>query len=203
MFKILCVFCLIVIAAAEVIEKFQSYEIIPDVIDSIPESKLNVEFPSGMKAELGNILTPIEVKDEPIVDWESENDAFYTLLMTDPDAGLVVREWHHWLVGNIQGSNVTSGDVLSQYVSSAPPLGTFFHRYVLLIFKQPNGRMVDYSEVQKIAYTGKGRAKFDTKNFIKKYMLTTIAGNFYKSEYDHSVPAIHAALILNKLISHK
>ena len=198
MFKFLCVLCLTVIATGEVIEKFQCNEIIPDVIDSIPESKLKVKFPSGKKVKLGNTLTPTEVKDEPLVEWESEKDAFYTLLLTDPDApsraGPVVREWHHWLVGNIQGSDVASGDVLSQYVSSAPPLDSGLHRYVFLIFKQPNGERMDYSEVPKIAYTGEGRAKFNTKNFIKKYMLTTVAGNFYQAEYDDSVPAIHKAL---------
>lgn len=197
MFKFLCLLCLTAIAGAEVIEKFTCNEIIPDVIDSIPESQLKVSFPSGNEVKLGNILTPTQVKDEPLVEWVPEEDEFYTLLLTDPDAPSraqpAVREWHHWLVGNIKGSDVASGDVLSQYVSSAPPLDSGLHRYVFLLFKQPNGRM-DYSEVPKIAYTGEGRAKFNTKNFINKYMLTIVAGNFYMAQYDDSVPAIHKAL---------
>ena len=197
MLKFLCLLCLTAIAGAEVIEKFTCNEIIPDVIDSIQESKLKVSFPSGNEVKLGNILTPTQVKDQPLVEWVPEEDAFYTLLQTDPDAPSraqpAVREWHHWLVGNIKGSDVSSGDVLSQYVSSAPPLDSGLHRYVFLLFKQPSGR-IDYSEVPKIAYTGEGRAKFNTKNFINKYMLTTIAGNFYLAEYDDSVPAIHKAL---------
>lgn len=197
MLKFLCFLCLTAIAGAEVIEKFTSNEIIPDVINGLQESELKVTFPSGNEVKLGNVLTPTQVKDEPSVEWVAEEDTFYTLLLTDPDAPSraqpAVREWHHWLVGNIQGSNVASGDVLSQYVSSAPPLDSGLHRYVFLLFKQPSGR-IDYSEVPKIAYSGEGRAKFNTKNFQNKYMLTAIAGNFYQAQYDDSVPAIHKAL---------
>ncbi|CAO1444026.1 unnamed protein product [Diamesa hyperborea] len=197
MLKFLCLLCLTAIAGAEVIEKFTSNEIIPDVINGLQESELKVTFPSGNEVKLGNVLTPTQVKDEPSVEWVAEEDTFYTLLLTDPDAPSraqpAVREWHHWLVGNIQGSNVASGDVLSQYVSSAPPLDSGLHRYVFLLFKQPSGR-IDYSEVPKIAYSGEGRAKFNTKNFQNKYMLTAIAGNFYQAQYDDSVPAIHKAL---------
>lgn len=197
MLKFLCLLCLTAIAGAEVIEKFTSNEIIPDVINGLQESELKVTFPSGNEVKLGNVLTPTQVKDEPSVEWVAEEDTLYTLLLTDPDAPSraqpAVREWHHWLVGNIQGSNVASGDVLSQYVSSAPPLDSGLHRYVFLLFKQPSGR-IDYSEVPKIAYSGEGRAKFNTKNFQNKYMLTAIAGNFYQAQYDDSVPAIHKAL---------
>lgn len=197
MFRLLCLLCLAAVAAAEVIEKFESSEIIPDVIDSVQESLLKVSFPSENEVMLGNELTPKQVKDEPKVEWVPEEGAFYTLLLTDPDAPSraqpVVREWHHWLVVNIKGCDVASGDVLSQYVSSAPPQDSGLHRYVFLLFKQPNGRM-DYSEVPKIAYSGEGRAKFNTKNFMNKYMLTAIAGNFYQAQYDDSVPAIHKAL---------
>jgi len=31
-------------------------------------------------------LTPTQVKDQPIVESEGDNNAFYTLLLTDPDA---------------------------------------------------------------------------------------------------------------------
>lgn len=47
--------------------------------------------------------------------------------MTDPDApsraNPTKREWHHWLVVNIPGDNVSEGQVLSGYVGSGPPKG--------------------------------------------------------------------------------
>jgi len=30
------------------------------------------------------------------------------------------REWHHWLVGNIPGGNVSLGETLSGYIGSGP-----------------------------------------------------------------------------------
>lgn len=34
------------------------------------------------------------------------------------------REWHHFLVVNMKGSDVSSGCVMSDYVGSGPPKGT-------------------------------------------------------------------------------
>lgn len=51
-----------------------------------------------------------------------------SLNITDPDAPsrkeATFREWHHWLVGNIPGSDVSKGETLSEYVGSGPPQGT-------------------------------------------------------------------------------
>ena len=51
---------------------------------------------------------------------------FYIFL--DPDAPSrkepKFREWHHWLVVNIPGQDVSKGETLSEYVGSGPPEGT-------------------------------------------------------------------------------
>ncbi len=55
------------------------------------------------------------MKNQPSVKWEADPNSFYTLLMTDPDAPSRAqpefREWHHWLVVNIPGNNISEGDV--------------------------------------------------------------------------------------------
>lgn len=68
----------------EVQNKFASEEIVPDVIADFPEPKteLKISYPSGVKVELGNVLTPTQVKDQPKVEWDAEDGALYTLLMT-------------------------------------------------------------------------------------------------------------------------
>jgi phosphatidylethanolamine-binding protein (PEBP) family uncharacterized protein len=47
------------------------------------------------------------------------------ICVTDPDAPSrkehTYREWHHWLVGNIPGKDVSKGETLSEYVGSGPP----------------------------------------------------------------------------------
>lgn len=105
-------------------------KIIPEVIDKAPKEVAEVSFSSGGKVHMGDILTPTQgkffryfkasflsfgslVKDPPTVKWTAENGTFYTICMTDPDAPNRVnpkfREWHHWLVGNIPGNDISKG----------------------------------------------------------------------------------------------
>ena len=56
----------------------------------------------------------------------------YTLhalyISLDPDApsreSPRFREWHHWCVVNIPGSDIAAGEALSEYVGAGPPQGT-------------------------------------------------------------------------------
>lgn len=115
----------------------EKHKVVPDVIDSSPPAPLEVTYSQGIKVDGGNVLTPTKVKDPPLVKWQAEKNAFYALVMTDPDAPSrrepKFREWHHWLVGNIPGDNVSKGEVLTEYVGAGPPKNTGLHRYVLLV----------------------------------------------------------------------
>ncbi len=46
-------------------------------------------------------------------------------MIADPDAPSrkepKFREWHHWMVGNIPGTDINNGEVLSDYVGAGPP----------------------------------------------------------------------------------
>ncbi|KAJ8929801.1 hypothetical protein NQ314_017398 [Rhamnusium bicolor] len=118
----------------------QKHKIVPDVISVVPEEVAEVTYPSGVKVNLGNVLTPTQVKDMPTIKWKAEDNAFYTVCMTDPDApsrkNPKFREWHHWLVGNVPGNEIAKGEVLTEYVGSGPPKGTGLHRYLFLVYKQ-------------------------------------------------------------------
>lgn len=63
------------------LDKFVSEGIVSDLIDEVPANLLKVTYPSCVFVE-GNELTPTQVKDEPQVEWKSEEGSFYTLLMT-------------------------------------------------------------------------------------------------------------------------
>ena len=43
------------------------------------------------------------------------------------------REWHHWLVGNIPGSDIAKGEILSDYIGSGW-LKTNYHVMLINIF---------------------------------------------------------------------
>lgn len=176
---------------------FEKNGIVPDVIAKAPGKILNVEYKTGIKVDGGNVLTPTQVKDVPKVTWDTESDGYYTLCMTDPDAPSrqdpKFREWHHWLVGNIPGNDVSKGETLSEYVGSGPPKGTGLHRYIFLVYKQ-NGK-ISFDEKRLTNRSGDHRGKFSIKKFAEKYKLgDPIAGNFYQAEWDDYVPKLYEQL---------
>lgn len=72
-------------AAGLVNDKFRDEEIVPDILDdfTVELERLNITYhSSGLGVNLGNILTPSQVTDEPEVTWASQTGTFYTLLMT-------------------------------------------------------------------------------------------------------------------------
>lgn len=40
-----------------------------------------MSYPSGVKADFGNELTPTQVKDQPLVRWEHDPNSYYTLAL--------------------------------------------------------------------------------------------------------------------------
>lgn len=146
---------------------------------------------------MGLELTPTQVKGQPQVSWEAEEGAFYTLIMTDPDAPSrkqpTNREYLHWLVVNIPGAAVDKGDVLTAYVGSGPPQGTGLHRYVFLLYKQSGKKKFDEPHVSK--NSGANRPRFSASKFAKKYHLNELlAGNFFQAQWDDYVPTVHKQL---------
>ncbi|XP_041444025.1 phosphatidylethanolamine-binding protein 4 isoform X2 [Xenopus laevis] len=72
----------------------------------------------------------------------------YILIMVDPDApsrqNPKYRYWRHWLLTDIPGWQLISGqdldgDDISSYRRPSPPPGTGFHRYQFYLYEQPNG----------------------------------------------------------------
>lgn len=111
--------------------------------------KLNkIAYRSCVSCQLGNELTPTQVKDIPSVTWEAEMGVYYTLLMVDPDApsraNCELRECRHWLVMNIPECYVQKGDHVIEYIGSGPPKDTGLHRYTFLVYKQPG--IIEHNE---------------------------------------------------------
>ncbi|CAO1419095.1 unnamed protein product [Diamesa tonsa] len=209
MFKII-IFCIALISlisyvkgetsnimSVQVREQFEKESVVPDILDDYPVSVLNVSYTSGVKADLGNVLTPTQVKDQPTIQWEAKENSFYTLLMTDPDASSRAepkfREVRHWLVVNIKGSDVSSGETKFQFVGTGAPKGSGLHRYVFLLFEQLNGKQ-EFDLPIVTNRSREGRLSTNTRNLIKDYNLRLEAGNFYQAEWDEYVPILQAQL---------
>lgn len=118
-------------------------------------------------------------------------------LIKDPDAPTredpKVGEVRHWLVVNIPGNDLASGETKWQYIGSGPPSGSGFHRYIFLLFKQPNGKQeFDFPTVTN--RSREGRLSTKTRKLIADYNLKLVAGNFYFAQYDDYVPILHSQL---------
>ncbi|XP_076270104.1 protein D3-like isoform X2 [Rhynchophorus ferrugineus] len=174
---------------------FTENDIVPDVLDHPPNNRVEVKY-GASEVSLGNELTPTSVREEPLLKYPSQDGRYYTVIMTDPDApsrsNPIRREFRHWLVVNVPGSDVSKGEVLTAYVGSGPPKGSGLHRYIFLVYEQP----------EKIAFEEKfvsnhevgTRPSFSARKFAEKYHLELTAGNFYQAQYDDSVPELHKQL---------
>lgn len=173
----------------------ETHDVVPGVIPAAPTSLLTVTYPAGVTVNGGAELTPTQVKDVPQLSWTVETGALYTVVMTDPDAPSrkepKFSEWRHWLVTDVPGSDVASGDVISDYVGSGPPLETGLHRYVLLVYKQPGKLTVDES-LRKTKNQANGREKWSVQKFAEQHGLgTPVAGNLFQAQWDEYVPQLY------------
>ena len=112
-------------------KRLREDEIIPDVLQKLSDvDMLKVSYTKGLKVDLGNILTPTQVKERPTIEYDANSKDFYTLVMTDPDAPSrmepTFREFRHWLVVNIPGNDIENGETVMEYIGSGPPKVNFF-----------------------------------------------------------------------------
>ena len=93
--------------------------------------------PTPNPGALRQVITPTQAQSKPVVGWEAEKGAYYTLVLTDPDAPSraepKLREWVHWVRVNIPGDNLPcdgedGGEDLKIYVGAGPPADTGLHR---------------------------------------------------------------------------
>lgn len=113
-------------------QKLTSDEIAPHVVPSIPTDiqPLNVTYVNTKEVTPGMELTPTEVKHAPSkVSWQvQDSNALYTVLMMDPDAPSRrrprMRCLVHWMVVNVRGGDISTGDVGAPYLGAGPPQGT-------------------------------------------------------------------------------
>lgn len=176
----------------------EALHVVPDVVDVVPPATIDVTYGAGVTVNMGNELTPTQVKAAPThISWPVQMGLLYTLCMTDPDAPSraepTFREVKHWLVVNIPGTDIANGTTIAHYRGSGPPKGTGLHRYMFLVYQQAGP--VDVSgEVFAASDSREGRLKFKVRDFAAKHNLgQPIAGNLYQAQYDEYVDVMQAA----------
>uniref|UniRef100_A0A2I3GMD0 Phosphatidylethanolamine-binding protein 1 n=1 Tax=Nomascus leucogenys TaxID=61853 RepID=A0A2I3GMD0_NOMLE len=150
-------------------------------MDEQPQHLLHVTYAQAAVDELGKVLTPTQVRNRPTsISWDGlDSGKLYTLVLTDPDAPSrkdpKYREWHHFLVVNMKGNDISSGTVLSDYVG--------LHRYVWLVYEQDRPLKCD----EPILSNRSGDQK--VASFRKKYELGALV-----AEWDDYVPKLYKQL---------
>ncbi|XP_072159239.1 protein D1 [Bemisia tabaci] len=190
-FAFLQVALVITAKTPEEIEKImKEHNIVPDIVEYPPKHELKIKYVYGYKANFGNNIDPNDLEGRPFwVRFPRGVNDYFTLLMIDPDqpsrSEPKESEWVHWLVNNMDGISVYSGDTIVKYLTPKPENGTGPHRFIFFIFKQPGGRM-NFTEkaINNTRYDGKIRGHFNTKDFIKRNKFgAPHASNFFYSEY--------------------
>jgi len=164
---------------ANVAEGFQVNQVDIDLGITAPANLLQVSY-GNHQVNLGNEIAPKDAKSHPQVQWQADSDSYYSLVMSDPDApsrtNPKAREWKHWIVINIKGSDLSLGDVVVPYNPPSPPSGTGLHRYVFLVYKQ-EGRL--NTEIESDTKRGNFKvAKFASDNHLEN----PVAGNFFQAQ---------------------
>lgn len=160
-------------------QKFQENELETDLEIKAPDQLLQVSF-ENYTVNLGNELNLKHLKSPPHVHWDGDSDALYTLVMIDPDAPsrfqYTEREYKHWIVINIKGTDVKKGKTIVSYFPPSPPPSMGLHRYVFLLFKQEEALKDSVSNESR-------RANFHVAKFAAENQLgDPIAGNFLQAE---------------------
>eukprot|EP00741_Cyanophora_paradoxa_P016901 tig00020943_g16322.t1 len=132
----------------------------------------------------GNAFAPSQASSQPSVSWAGDASKLYTLVMSDPDAPSHSNprcgEWRHWIVVNVRGSDLSTGDVLTQYAGPTPPEGTGPHRYVFALFEQA-GRLEGVQLPES-------RCGFKARDFAEQHGLRPVACNFFSAQASASEP---------------
>lgn len=92
----------------------------------------------------GNIIKPKEATSCPKVSFkvpkmfESDPNTLWTLVMTNPDGHFTDEnsEYLHWMIANIPGNSMESGQTIAEYLQPFPAYGTGYHRYIFVLYKQ-------------------------------------------------------------------
>eukprot|EP00249_Psilotum_nudum_P025358 c29750_g1_i1 orf=523-1044(+) len=153
--------------------------VVGDVLDMfVPSVEMLVRYPIR-QVNNGCEIKPLAVVERPQVQIGGRKfgDAFFTLIMTDPDAPSPsepsLREWVHWIVTDIpEGTDATRGREVLPYDAPKPLVG--IHRYVFVLFKQLGPLIV-------IPPTA--RSNFKIREFAAEYGLgLPVAAVYFNSQ---------------------
>ncbi|CAH0386252.1 unnamed protein product [Bemisia tabaci] len=163
-------------------DALKKYKVIPDLIKTAPPCLLEVTY-GDVKVNIGEELKPEVAENKPTLKWPVKKGKFYCIIFIDPDNPSPKKpkwkSYQHWVLTNIHGLNVSSGEHISHYMGPTPrETLDGIHRYVFLIYEQD-----ELTYFMRPYIKAKGdpmRKRFDLDKFVDEFDLTgPIAVNFF------------------------
>uniref|UniRef100_A0A663EC71 Phosphatidylethanolamine binding protein 4 n=1 Tax=Aquila chrysaetos chrysaetos TaxID=223781 RepID=A0A663EC71_AQUCH len=111
----------------------------------------------------------------------------YVLVLVDPDAPSRAnprnRFWRHWLVTDIPGADLRTGDVkglvLTDYVRPTPPPRSGYHRYQLRLYEQPAHEAIALSPEERVSL-----GAWAMESFVEQFRLgSPVASTQFLTKY--------------------
>ncbi|XP_008848924.1 phosphatidylethanolamine-binding protein 4, partial [Nannospalax galili] len=128
----------------------------------------------------------------PIVKFPGALDGeTYLLVMVDPDApsrqAPRAKYWRHWVVSNIQGADLKSGNIKGQIITAyqppTPPPTTGLHRYQFFIYLQGG------IPISIPAKDNKNRGSWKLEKFLQDFKINKHeTSTQYMTEFDGDLP---------------
>ncbi|KAF1359218.1 PEBP-like protein [Lizonia empirigonia] len=173
-------------AATALIDSLKSASLLPSPIipaNFNPTYNLSVSFPSKSPSN-GSLVRVSDAKETPKVTFSATSDSAsaqsFTFFLIDPDAPTPddpkFAYWRHWVVSKIpsssSGGDIKEGRTLTQYLAPGPKDESGPHRYLFLLFKEPESFSVEKGDVGGEEFVD--RRSFGAREFVEKHGLELV-----------------------------
>ncbi|KAK4114678.1 PEBP-like protein [Canariomyces notabilis] len=172
-------------------------KVIPDSFQ--PTVHLDVRFYNSSNNNVksisnGTLMRVSEVKEAPLISISSpatetttgETPKSLTLMMIDPDAPTPddpkFAYWRHWVVTGIpytadgsvevKGADAGAGRTLTPYLAPGPKDESGPHRYLFLLFAEPEGLKLEAGDVGGVEFVE--RRSFRAEEFVERHGLRLV-----------------------------
>ncbi|KAL4924130.1 YbhB/YbcL family Raf kinase inhibitor-like protein [Aspergillus undulatus] len=152
--------------------------------DFVPSTQLGIAF--GDKAvALGNLFRVSEVKAAPTISFASEagssGSETYALLLIDPDAPTPddpkFAYWRHWVISGLKpGEKIDNVPALTEYLGPGPKDDSRPHRYLFLLFREPEGLALSREDVGGEEFVQ--RRSFKAAEWVQQHGLVLVGVNW-------------------------
>ncbi|KAF2259560.1 PEBP-like protein [Lojkania enalia] len=164
-------------------------KLIPE--DFTPSTTVSITYPNK-SINPGDLARVSEVAIAPNVAFSGDASAGYTFMMLDPDAPTPEDPkfafWRHWVVARVKPSasegqgTLDSGVTLTRYLAPGPKDESGPHRYLFLVFREPEGVAIRREDVGGEEFVE--RRGFGAEEFVEGRGLQLVGVNWMRGVGD-------------------